>query len=84
MLSAAEPIVFDSEEDLRARLRPGVDGLILTFGARRGTFLPQVWGQLPGRRQFLDQLKVKAGLPPDWWDRRARVSRYNVASWKES
>lgn len=84
VLSAAEPIVFDSEEDLRARLRPGVDGLILTFGARRGTFLPQVWGQLPGRRQFLDQLKVKAGLPPDWWDRRARVSRYNVASWKES
>lgn len=83
VLSAAEPIVFDSEEDLRARLRPGVDGLILSFGAQHGTFLPQVWEQLPDRAQFLDQLKVKAGLSPHWWDRRARVSRYTVASWKE-
>lgn len=83
VLSPAEPIVFNSEEDLRAQLRPGVDGLILTSGARRGTFLPQVWEQLPEPEQFLDQLKVKAGLSPGWWDRRAQVSRYTVASWKE-
>jgi AMMECR1 domain-containing protein len=31
------------------------------------TFLPQVWEQLPEPRQFMAQLKQKAGLPADFW-----------------
>lgn len=83
VLSETEPVRFDSEEDLRDRLRPGVDGLILSWRGRRGTFLPQVWEQLPDPERFLNQLKVKAGLRPGWWDDRAEVARYTVASWKE-
>jgi AmmeMemoRadiSam system protein B/AmmeMemoRadiSam system protein A len=84
LLSDAEPITFASETQLVEQLRPAVDGVILQFGNHRGTFLPQVWEQLPDPRQFLNQLKRKAGLPADFWADGLRVSRYTVAKWKES
>jgi hypothetical protein len=80
VLSAPEPVDFGSEEDLIAQLRPGVDGLILEEGLHRGTFLPAVWDSLPRPAQFLGQLKLKAGLPLDYWSDRIRVSRYTTES----
>jgi AmmeMemoRadiSam system protein B/AmmeMemoRadiSam system protein A len=83
LLSDSEPITFASESQLVEQLRPGVDGVILQFGNHRGTFLPQVWEQLPDARQFLAQLKRKAGLPLDFWADGMRVSRYTVTKWSE-
>lgn len=83
LLSPLEPIPFRDEEDALSRLRPQVDGVVLEHGYRRGTFLPQVWEQLPEPEQFLAQLKRKAGLPPDFWDDRIRLYRYTVEKWKE-
>ena len=78
VLSPAEPMVFESEPDLIGQLRPGVDGLILEEKGRRGTFLPAVWESLPQPRRFFEQLKLKAGLPPDYWSPTIRVSRYTT------
>jgi AmmeMemoRadiSam system protein A len=78
ILSPAEPLSFKSEQDLLEQLQPGVDGLILEEGNRRGTFLPSVWRSLPKPQDFLRQLKQKAGLPPDYWSGRIRVSRYRT------
>lgn len=78
VLTPATEIEFESEQDLIARLRPGIDGLILQEGAARGTFLPSVWESLPEPRQFLAQLKRKAGLPGDHWSDRIRVFRYET------
>jgi AMMECR1 domain-containing protein len=61
------------------QLRPGVDGLILEEGFRRGTFLPVVWESLPNPRDFLRHLKAKAGLPPSYWSGSLRVSRYTTS-----
>ena len=83
LLEAAQPFAFSDEADALARLRPGVDGLILHYGQRRATFLPQVWESLPKPRQFLQQLKLKAGLSADFWDREIRLARYGVQKWKE-
>ena len=47
MLSAPALLAFGDHADLIAQLRPGVDGLILACDGRRGTFLPQVWEQIP-------------------------------------
>lgn len=80
ILSPAEPMEFASEEDLLGQLRPGVDGLILEEGLRRGTFLPSVWEQLPNPALFLRHLKQKAGLPPDYWSDSLQVSRYTTRS----
>ncbi|MGZ8144417.1 MAG: AmmeMemoRadiSam system protein A [Methylosarcina sp.] len=84
ILTPSEPISFASEQDLLEQLRPGVDGLILEEGNRRGTFLPSVWQSLPKPRDFLRQLKLKAGLPPDYWSDRIRVSRYRTEEFCET
>lgn len=82
ILSAAAPVHFNDEADLLAQLRPGVDGLILQDGARRGTFLPKVWDQLAEPSDFLGQLKRKCGLPPDHWSAEVKVWRYVAESFK--
>ncbi len=78
ILTPAEPVSFSSEQDLVAQLQPGVDGLILEEGRRRGTFLPSVWESLPEPRQFLRHLKQKAGLAPDYWSDTIRIYRYRA------
>jgi hypothetical protein len=37
--------------------RPGIDGLIMQEGGRRGTFLPSVWESLTEPSDFLQHLK---------------------------
>lgn len=78
LLTPVEPVLFTSEQDLLAQLKPGVDGLILQQGHRRGTFLPSVWESLPKPEQFLRQLKQKAGLPPDFWSDQLQFFRYRT------
>ncbi len=78
ILSPAEEMTFSSQEDLLAQLRPGIDGLIMQEGHRRGTFLPTVWESLPTPEQFLSHLKQKAGLPPDYWSDTLKVFRYTT------
>lgn len=80
LLSPMEPLQFESEEELIAQLRPGIDGLVLEEPPRRGTFLPAVWESLPDPRDFLRQLKLKAGLPANYWSRTLRAQRYTVES----
>jgi AmmeMemoRadiSam system protein A len=84
LLAAAEPMHFADEADALAQLRPGVDGVILTRGRQRATFLPQVWESLTRPQQFIAQLKLKAGLPADYWDGQITLARYGVQKWKEN
>ncbi|MDZ7622800.1 MAG: AmmeMemoRadiSam system protein A [Candidatus Competibacteraceae bacterium] len=78
VLSPPESLHFDSEEELLAQLRPGVDGLIIHFQTYRATFLPAVWEHLPDPHVFLSQLKLKAGLPLDFWSPELRAERYTA------
>jgi len=80
VLSAPELVTVGSESELLTLLRPGIDGLILEEGYRRGTFLPSVWEQLSKPDDFLRQLKRKAGLPDNYWSDAIRVSRYITES----
>jgi AmmeMemoRadiSam system protein A len=80
VLSEPQPMAVESEADLLAQLRPGIDGLVLEEGYHRGTFLPAVWEQLSEPREFVLHLKRKAGLPADYWSPALRVSRYTTES----
>lgn len=84
LLSTSQVLKVGTEQEALAAIRPGVDGLILQSGNRRGTFLPQVWAQLPDPAEFLNQLKLKAGLPADAWGADWQLSRYTVNKWSES
>ncbi len=83
LLSPMEPMPVQSEADALARLRPGIDGVLLEWRGHRGTFLPQVWDELPAPRDFLAQLKLKAGLAADFWSDEIRLHRYHVTKWSE-
>ncbi|GAB6905672.1 TIGR00296 family protein [Desulfosarcina cetonica] len=61
------PLEYQGGDDLLAKLRPGIDGVIIRKGYASATFLPQVWDQLPQADQFLSHLCLKAGLSVDEW-----------------
>lgn len=83
-LTPLEPLAELSEAQAAALLRPGVDGVLLEQAWHRGTFLPQVWDQLPEPSEFLRQLKRKAGLPADRpWPAGTRLFRYQVVKHAE-
>jgi len=83
VLSAPVPMPFTSRQDALARLRPGIDGVILSAGRRRATFLPQVWDELPEPEVFIAHLFHKAGLPPTYWGDHVAISRYTVTAFLE-
>jgi len=83
VLTPPAPMSFVDEADLLAQIRPGIDGLILEDRGRRGTFLPSVWEELPDPVTFLRHLKLKAGLPPDWWSDSLRVWRYETEEFSD-
>ena len=78
ILGPLEPFPVASEAEACAQLRPGKDGVILSWQGHRATFLPQVWEQLPEPRAFLAALKRKAGLAPDFWAEDLQLQRYRV------
>jgi len=78
VLTAPERFPVADEADLLARLRPGIDGLILADGDRRGVFLPAVWEVLPAPAAFVAHLKAKAGLPPDHWSDTVAAARFRA------
>lgn len=75
-----KPILLqvDSEEDLYKKLRPGIDGLILSDQGHRATFLPSVWDQLPDPTSFVTHLKNKAGWPSNYWSKTMVVEVYSA------
>lgn len=83
VLSPHEAISAASEAQLLAQLEPGTDGLVLECNGRRATFLPQVWEQLTDPQQFVDQLKLKAGLAPRHWPDAIKAYRYRAESFAE-
>jgi hypothetical protein len=88
VLTEARPLSFANESHAIWQLQPGIDGVIFECEERgrafRSTYLPQVWEQIPQPRAFLAHLKVKAGLPFDFWSPQVRVSVYQVQKFSES
>jgi AmmeMemoRadiSam system protein B/AmmeMemoRadiSam system protein A len=85
VLTVPERLDYTGADDLLAKLRPGVDGVVLQVGRGQATFLPQVWEQLPDKETFLSRLSMKAGLPAyAWRSPGALVLTYHVEAFHES
>lgn len=83
VLGPMTPIPVRSRAELIAALRPGVDGLVLSWKGRRATYLPQVWESVSDPARFVAELLRKAGLPRDFWDDAVRAQRYLVRKYEE-
>ena len=79
VLGPIEPVDHISEVVI------GRDGLIVEFGRRRGLLLPQVaiewkWNAA----EFAAQTCIKAGLPPDAWQKGAKLFKFEAEVFSES
>ena len=84
ILTTPKPLPYADANDLLAKLRPGIDGLIIRKGYHQATFLPQVWDQLPNKKDFLSHLCLKAGLAGDAWAYDTlEVHTYQVQAFEE-
>ncbi|OGD63429.1 hypothetical protein A2160_03115 [Candidatus Beckwithbacteria bacterium RBG_13_42_9] len=66
LLSKAEKLRGTLQEKID-QIKPKVHGVILDCQGRKATFLPQVWEDLPDKKDFLAQLCQKALLPGEAW-----------------
>jgi AmmeMemoRadiSam system protein A len=83
-LTTPELLEYDNPEELLDHIRPGLDGVVLLQGVRRGTFLPQVWGKVPEKEIFLSMLCRKMGMPSDKWrSTELQVFTYQVEEFHE-
>ena len=84
VLTASRPLPYSDGKDLIKKLRPGIDGVIIRKGFHQATFLPQVWSQVPNKKEFMAHLCRKAGLSPRFWeDEKLEVSTYQVQAFEE-
>ena len=65
VLTIPEKLEYENPDDLKTKIRPGVDGIILQLADHQATFLPSVWEELPNVNLFFAHLCMKAGLPGD-------------------
>ncbi len=68
ILTPPEKIEANDPMDYINEIKPGIDGLIIEKGGASGLFLPQVWKEIPDKREFLNELCLKAGLPKNTWE----------------
>jgi AmmeMemoRadiSam system protein A len=83
VLNPSNDIPCESEAILLDSLRPKEDGLILKETGHSATFLPSVWKQLPDKKEFLKNLKQKAGLREEYWSETISFERYSVQEFSE-
>lgn len=84
VLSVPKKLEYHGSADLLAKLRPLKDGVILQKGYYEATYLPQVWEEIPDKKQFLSSLCMKAGLPYEEWEKgELTVMTYQAEAFSE-
>ncbi|MBR2430868.1 AmmeMemoRadiSam system protein B [bacterium] len=76
ILSSIEKIPFKDERDLLSKIFP--HGIILADRDKRAVYLPVVWDQLPEKTIFLNSLKEKAGLPPNYFSKTIEAYKFDT------
>ncbi len=83
LLSKPTIIEYKNFDDLSKKIQPNIDGLILKHRIYQGTFLPQVWEQLPSPKLFLEHLSQKAGASVSIYEEHPTIYRYRVDAIEE-
>lgn len=78
LLTIPQELRYKDTSDLRNKIRPGTDGVIMAHGGRSATFLPQVWEDLNDFDQFFAHLGLKAGLGSNALDYHPQIMTYQA------
>ncbi len=83
ILSKPEFLEYSDIDDLRNKIKQGIDGVVLKLDNKQATFLPQVWEQLPTFDLFFAHLCQKAGLNTDCLRQHPEIFIYQVEKYSE-
>ncbi len=84
VLTPPKKITYRSVEDLKQKVHPHTDGIILKAGSHRATYLPQVWEQMAGFDEFFSFLCRKAGLDANCLALHPTLYRYSDKKYSET
>ena len=83
ILTEPKEIVYSNIEDLKTKITPFEDGVILKLGSRQATFLPQVWEEIPEFDIFFSHLGMKAGISNNPLIQHPQIWIYQVKHFQE-
>ena len=84
-LTVPEPLEIKNRKTFLQVLVPGRDGVILSNGWKKSTFLPQVWEHFADKESFLNALCEKGGMPRGCWeDEDTEILTYHAEVFKEN
>ena len=83
LLSEPKLVSYTDKADLKSRIHPRTDGVILRVGNYQATFLPQVWEELNDFETFFAHLGMKAGIGNDPLEYHPEIYTYQVEKIKE-
>jgi len=83
ILSKPQKLEYSDIDDLKDKIKPYVDGIVLKLDGHQATFLPQVWEQLPSFELFFAHLCQKAGLQTDCLRYHPDIFVYHVEKYEE-
>ncbi len=82
VLTKPKLLEYTDLKDLKIKIRPNIDGVILKLNSNQATFLPQVWEELPEFESFFENLLNKANLPIDSFKKLPKIFTYQVKKFK--
>jgi AmmeMemoRadiSam system protein A len=83
VLTKPKLLEYSDIQDLKNKIRPNIDGVILKLNSNQATFLPQVWEELPEFESFFGHLLQKAGLPMDSFKNHPQIFIYQVQKYSD-
>jgi len=84
-LTVPEPLEIMNRKTLLHVLVPGRDGVLLSNGWKKSTFLPQVWEHFVDKESFLNALCEKGGMSRGCWeDEDTEILTYRAEVFKEN
>ncbi len=83
ILSEPKVLEYGDLEDLKRKVVPFQDGIVLKYNGNHATYLPQVWEQLPNFDDFFSSLCLKANLTNNCLFDHPEISIYQVKKYKE-
>ena len=83
ILTEPKVLPYTSVADLKKKIKPHIDGVLLEHNGYRATYLPQVWEQLPQFDEFFASLCLKAGLQQNCLDQHPDIKTYQDIKYKE-
>jgi AmmeMemoRadiSam system protein A len=83
LLTAPKPLNYKDINDLKRKIRIGVDGVIINLNGYQATYLPSVWEQLPSFELFFSSLCQKAGLSSNCLEYHPQIYTYEAIKIKD-